>query len=62
MHNGHFVLANGSGPCYPATTPKINGVASYNGAQAGPCGGNVYEGRHISKYEQVEEDNLIDLL
>ncbi|KAF1915624.1 hypothetical protein BDU57DRAFT_452017, partial [Ampelomyces quisqualis] len=32
------------------------------GAQAGPCSENVYEGRRILKYEEVEADNLIDLL
>jgi hypothetical protein len=49
MHNGHFVLANGSGPSSPVTTPKANGVNGDN------------EGRRLLKYEESDEDNLIDL-
>jgi hypothetical protein len=59
MHNGHFVLANGSAPSSPATHPKANGVQGHSGGQVGE---NVYEGRHILNYDDSEEDNLIDLL
>lgn len=62
MHNGHFVLANGSGPSSPATTPKANGVHGDNGIQAGPSSEKIHEGRRLLKYEESDEYNLIDLL
>jgi hypothetical protein len=63
MHNGHVVLANGSGSSPSAPSPEPNGV---NGATSG--GGvvhgideGVHQGRRMAKYEAVEKDNLIDL-
>ncbi|KAF2819235.1 hypothetical protein CC86DRAFT_363291 [Ophiobolus disseminans] len=60
MHNGHFVLANGSGSSSPASTPKIGS----NGGSGGGMTRRMDEenkGRSIIKYEEAEESDLIDL-
>jgi hypothetical protein len=57
MHNGHVVLANGSATPSPAPTPKSN---TANGSNV--AGEEVCEGRRLVQYEEVEENNLIDLL
>jgi hypothetical protein len=59
MHNGHVVLANGSGSS-PMPAPATNGANGGN--VAGRVGEGIYEGRRRVQYEEVEEDNLIDLL
>jgi hypothetical protein len=59
MHNGQFVLANGSASSSPAPTPMDNCVNG--GGMAERMGKGVYEGRRIRKYEETEENNLIDL-
>jgi hypothetical protein len=59
MHNGHVVLANSSGSS-PMPAPATNGANGSN--VAGHVGEGVYEGRRILQYEDVVEDNLIDLL
>ncbi|KAH7378475.1 hypothetical protein DE146DRAFT_626418, partial [Phaeosphaeria sp. MPI-PUGE-AT-0046c] len=46
MHNGHHVLANSSSSSSPAPTPRTN---------------DVYVGRCVVQYEEVEKSNLIDL-
>jgi hypothetical protein len=66
MHNGHVVLANGSGSSSPMPAPITTGnnVASrvgegvYEGSRVGE---GVYEGRRIVQYEELEH-NLIDLM
>jgi hypothetical protein len=59
MHNGHVVLANGSTSTSPAPTPKASCVNG--GGMAERMGKGVYEGRRIIKYEETEDNNLIDL-
>jgi hypothetical protein len=52
MHNGHFVLANGSGPSSPAL--RMN--SGVNGGTR-----DLSAGRPIIQYENDGEPSLIDL-
>lgn len=65
MHNGQYVLANGSSSSSSAPTPKTNGFNTTNGvngtSKSNGVDKDIYEGRHILQYEEAEEDNLIDL-
>jgi hypothetical protein len=58
MHNGHYILANGSSTPAVVNTPKAD-----SGNGGGRVDSGVYEGRHTRQYgvEEVEEVNLIDL-
>ena len=62
MHNGQFILANGSAPSSPGPIPNISGINRvHGGSMAGRMGEGGNEGRRIIKYEEVEGENLIDL-
>ena len=65
MHNGHFVLANGSGPSSPAPTPQVNGGNGVNGVIGGHMADSAVEdatkSRPMIKYKDAEASNLIDL-